>query len=589
MKLRFIIFFLLVYGSTYSQSIQILDNSKYHHFAERLAVFFPQAFTSSSALKQFDAEEIKKVGYEVYESLSEKDKSLYHDFINQYDLKKYASDNNSGEEIIKVDSVFYRYNNESSSDLKTHNTYKEQRPILKYFYKNPHHFLSVDAPSISIRANPIVKLEYGNASNQDQTIFQNTRGAEMSAVIDEKIYVFTRILENQQGFLPYMNQYIQRYNAIPQNGLYKIYKSNLLNDLSGYDFLNTVAYVTAPISKSIYVELGHGNHFIGNGYRSLLLSNFTNNYFYLKFDTKVWKFHYRNIFAELNAESANFGSGDKLITKKYMANHYLSIKPWHNFEIGLFESVIFNRENQFELQYLNPVIFYRTVEQFIGSPDNALIGLNTSLNIKNSIQLYGQLMLDEFNLGLFKQDGWWGNKYGIQLGGKYFNAFGIDQFDLMAEYNLVRPYTYSHNKPFDRPLSLSSYSNYNLPLAHPLGANFKEVIGNAKYNGIKKLMLEATLAYIKTGRNIDTLNFGQDILLNNSTRVNDFGNETLQGALNDILFLQFNASYELFTNYKLFINGSYRTSKSADVNYNYDNIYLGGGIMINMNFDKNIF
>lgn len=589
MKLRAIIILLLMYSDNYGQSIQILDNSQYHHFAERLAVMFPKQFTSSSAVKQFDSEGIKKVGQEVYEDLSFKDKKLFENLINQYDLKKQGIKNHKEEEIIKVDSLFYKYNDDASSDDNNNIEYKEQRPILKYFYKNPHHFLSIDAPSISIRANPIVKLEYGNASNQSQTIFQNTRGAELSAVIDEKIYVFTRILENQQGFLPYMNQYIERYNAIPQNGLYKIYKSNLLEDLSGYDFLNTVAYVSSPISKSIYVELGHGNHFIGNGYRSLLLSNFTNNYFYLKLDTKVWKFHYRNIFAELNAESANFGSGDKLITKKYMANHYLSIKPWHNFEIGLFESVIFNRENQFELQYLNPVIFYRTVEQFIGSPDNALLGLNTSLNIKGRIQLYGQLMLDEFNLGLFKQDGWWGNKYGIQVGGKYFNAFGIDQLDLMTEYNLVRPYTYSHNKPLTRPLSLSSYSNYNLPLAHPLGANFKEVIGNVKYNGINKLMLEGTIAYIKTGRNIDTLNYGQDILLNNTTRVNDFGNETLQGELNDILFLQLNASYELFTNYKLFMNASYRTSKSADLNYNYDNTYLGGGLMINMNFDKNIF
>lgn len=589
MKLRSIIILLLIYSNNYSQSIQILDNSQYQHFAERLAVMFPKQFTSSSALKQFDSEEIKKVGQEVYETLSDKDKKLFEELINQYDLKKITLSNHQEEEIIKVDSLFYKYNNETSVENKTSIEYKEQRPILKYFYKSPHHFLSIDAPSISIRANPIVKLEYGNASNQSQTIFQNTRGAELSAVIDEKIYVFTRILENQQGFLPYMNQYIDRYKAIPQNGFYKTYNSEVIGKLSGYDFLNTVAYVTAPISKSIHVELGHGNHFIGNGYRSLLLSNFTNNYFYLKFNTRVWKFHYRNIFAELQNESANYTDGDELIGKKYMANHYLSIKPWNNFEIGIFESVIFNRENQFELQYLNPVIFYRTVEQFIGSSDNAFIGLNTSLNIKNRIQLYGQLMLDEFNLGLFKQDGWWGNKYGIQLGGKYFNAFGIDQLDLMAEYNLVRPYTYSHNKPLDNSLSLSSYANYNLSLAHPLGANFKEVIGNVKYNGISKLMLEGTLAFMKTGRNIDTLNYGQDILLNNTTRVNDFGNKTLQGQINEVLFLQLNASYELFTNYKIFMNASYRTSKSADINYNYDNIYLGGGIMINMNFDKNIF
>ena len=65
--------------------------------------------------------------------------------------------------------------------------------------------------------------------------------------------------------------------------------------------------------------------------------------------------------------------------------------------------MVFARQNQFELQYLNPVIFYRMVEQILGSPDNAMIGLNVSYDIKNRIRVYGQLLLDELNLGLFKK------------------------------------------------------------------------------------------------------------------------------------------------------------------------------------------
>ena len=43
------------------------------------------------------------------------------------------------------------------------------------------------------------------------------------------------------------------------------------------------------------------------------------------------------------------------------------------------------------------------VEQILGSPDNAMIGLNVSYDIKNRIRVYGQLLLDELNLGLFKK------------------------------------------------------------------------------------------------------------------------------------------------------------------------------------------
>lgn len=588
MKYLTITAFLLFNMSLFSQTIQLPENSIFHHFADRMSVL--HQIDVSNAIRPYDAEQVKNNTFGIYQELSENDKNIFNNLINQYNLKKLEFlKYEQGEQKIQVDSLFYKYEPSSRPEVQDDLWYQEQKPVLKYFYKNPHHFLSIDVENFSLRANPIVKLEYGKSTNHTETIFQNTRGAELSAMIDNKIFIFTRILENQQSFQPYANQYINRYKAIPQNGFYKNYNSSVIGNLNGYDFLNTVAYVTAPISKSIGVELGHGNHFYGNGYRSLLLSNFSNNYFYLKFNTKIWKLHYRNIFAELSAESANFSPGDLLLDKKYMANHYLSIRPGKNFEIGIFECVVFNRTNQFELQYLNPVIFYRTVEQFIGSPDNALIGLNSNLNLLNKIQLYGQLMLDEFNLGLFKQDGWWGNKFGFQGGLKYFNLLNIDQLDFLIEYNTVRPYTYSHDKSGPNNLSLSSYAHYNLPLAHPLGANFKELITNVKYNGIKNLMVDATLSYMQIGRDRDSLNYGQDIMLNNTTRVSDFGNHTLQGEINNVLFLQLNASYEILTNYKVFLNSSLRNSTSKNNAYNYNNFYLGGGIMINMNFEKNIF
>ena len=77
-------------------------------------------------------------------------------------------------------------------------------------------------------------------------------------------------------------------------------------------------------------------------------------------------------------------------------------------------------------------------------------------------------MLDEFTAKeMFANNGYWANKYGIQLGGKYFDAFGVRNLDLQAELNMVRPYTYSH---YD---STSNYTHYNQPLAHPLGADFR--------------------------------------------------------------------------------------------------------------------
>ncbi len=562
-----------------------LTSEKYITFAENMAVRFPDKIKLSSAIKEYDVEKIIKVAYDNFDALSSADQRLFYDMINQYNHNKITIAKQVDK--VKVDSFFYSYTFDTSSiDV---NPYVEQKPLLKYFYKNPSHFLSVDAENFTLRADPIVQLAYGNASNYSNSVFRNTRGAEVSGYIDKKVYFYTRILENQEGFLPYVNQYIDSNKAIPQNGFYKPYKSGILSNVEGYDFLNAQAYVGLPISKSISLELGHGRHFIGNGIRSLLLSDFSNNYFYLKFNTNVWKLHYQNIFAELNSTSANFNGGDELIGKKYMANHYLSVRPFKSFEIGIFESVIFARENQFELQYLNPVILYRMAEQFLGSADNALIGINASYTIKNSIMLYGQVMLDEFNLELLKKDGWFGNKQGMQLGLKWFKPLNIQNLTAQVEYNAIRPYTYSHNRPANSPVSITSYSHYNMPLAHPLGANTSEIIFTLNYKPASKFSFDLTFAKMSVGRDKAGLNYGSNILLNTNSLVSEYGNKLLQGEKNDITFVRLNASYEIVKNYKIFIHPQYRNSVSKDAKYDFSNLYIGGGITINLDLDKNIY
>ena len=581
---KFVCIFLFAPLVVFGQGLNLVSEED-KNFAEKLTVLFPNDFPYASSIRSFNAEAVKEVALTHYQELSEGDKMHFKKLANQFDHKKF--DFGQGQNKEKVDKYFYRYTSDSSS--LGENFYNKQRPLLKYFYNSPYHFLSVDAKGFVLRANPIVQLSYGNASNHTDKVIQNTRGAELTAYIDDKVYIYTRILENQQSFLPYVNQYVEAYRAIPQNGLYKAYNSSILSSFKGYDFLNAQAHVGVPITKSISIEFGHGRHFIGNGLRSLLLSDFSNNYLYLKFNTKVWKLHYQNIFAELNSFGANTIAGDELIPKKYMANHYLSIKPFNNAEIGVFESVIFARENQFELQYLNPLIFYRLAEHFVGSPDNLLVGLNANYSLKNRAMIYGQLLLDEFNLGLFKQDGWWGNKFGYQLGLKYYNCFNIDQLDVQLEFNQVRPYTYSHNVALVSNPSyvVTSYTHYNMPLAHPLGANFREYWLKLKY-GKEKLKLEFDFCGMTTGRD-DINNYGSDPRINNTTRISDFGNAMLQGVKNDVMFLRLNASYEIFTNYKIFIQPQYRNSTSNDVNYNYQNLYLGGGLSINLDLDKNIY
>ncbi|MCF8238387.1 MAG: capsule assembly Wzi family protein [Saprospiraceae bacterium] len=450
-----------------------------------------------------------------------------------------------------------------------------RKPVWKTFYRTPANLWETQSPSFYVKVNPLLRFSLSQSGDQG-LFFANQRGIRIRGGIDERIYFATEILETQASFPDYVRDFTQYHRALPGNGLYKTYTSSVLDIENGLDYLNAQGYVGFRIIPHIHAQFGHGRHFIGQGYRSLLLSDFSNNYFYLKFLTRLGRFTYQNIFAELSASSANAISGDKLVPKKYMAAHYLGVDILPNLNIGLFESVVYNRSQQFELQYLNPVILYRSVEHLTGSPDNVLVGLNADWRFLKRFQLYGQVILDEFKFKEIFLDnrGWWANKYGFQAGIKAIDVAGIDHLDLQVEYNQVRPYTYQH---FD---SLSNYTHYNMPLAHPLGANFKELIVIGRYQPARRWVIQGRMMMASTGRDTNGQNYGSDLLRNYKSRIGDYDNTTGQGVETDIFLLGIDATYELFYHFYLQASFFNRMEKTASSERNVQ--MIGGGIRWNL-------
>src|SRR4030095_283672 len=230
--------------------------------------------------------------------------------------------------------------------------------------------------------------------------------------------------------------------------------------------------------------------------------------------------------------------------------HHLSINAAKWLNLGLFDAVIFGRENHFEFSYLNPIIFLRAAEQQNGSSDNAMIGMDFKANAGYQGQFYGQFILDEFVLKEIKAgNGWWGNKFGFQLGGKYIDVFDVKSLDVQGEVNFVRPFTYSH---FD---SVANYSHYNQPLAHPFGANFVEYIGILRYQPHPKWSGQFKMIFWKQGLDSANSNFGSNIFKINSTRSHgDYGYEFLGGVRTKGMNLSGLLSFEWKEN--MFLDGS---------------------------------
>ncbi len=433
-----------------------------------------------------------------------------------------------------------------------------RRPLWKALYREPASFLHYSSKKkglFDIRVNPVFDLRLGGESN-GRFVFSSARGVEVRGNIKKVFSFYFNVLGNAARPYSYVADEIRvgstnagtgmKYTYVPGQAYWKDYESKIFKFKDGIDYFDARGYVNVNVLKYLNISLGRDKFFIGDGQRSLFLSDNAAPYLFLKFDLQFWRIRYQSILAELTAQYPR--GGDILLPKKYLAAHHLTFKPWHGLTIGFYEGVVMQRSNHFELQYLNPIIFYRAVEHSIGSPDNVLLGADFKLNLFNHLSLYGQLMLDEFNFKyFFKGNGWWANKFGVQAGVKYIDL--APNLDAQLEFNYVRPFTYSHGGTIN-------FTHYNQPLAHPLGANFYEVIMQLHYQPIKELALNAKLSIARVGDdtlNLDNTwtNFGGDILQNSNggtTVSREFGNKMGQGAKGTITYFQLTGTYQPWHN-----------------------------------------
>ncbi|MEP6627204.1 MAG: hypothetical protein ABJA32_04430 [Ginsengibacter sp.] len=425
-------------------------------------------------------------------------------------------------------------------------SFLSKKPFWKSFYVTKPNLFEVNTKDFFLAVNPVINFQTAKESGNSSNVFLNTRGVTARGRIANKIGFSTMITENQERGPQFFQDRVNQFHAVPGVGFYKSFKK------TAFDYFDARGYVTFNATKYIDIQFGYDKNFIGDGYRSLFLSDDANSYLFLKLNTRIWKFNYQNIFMELMPQFQK--SGDNLLARKYAAMHHLSMNVTKWLNVGLFESIVFGRKQYFDFEYLNPIIFLRYAEGNVGSPDKAHVGIDFKANAAHKFQVYGQFLLDEFIAKqITKNNGFWANKYAYQLGAKYVDAFTVKNLDLQVEINRVRPFTYSH---YD---SVTNYTHYNQMLAHPLGANFQEYIGILKYQPAKKWYINARAIYYYQGLDSAGINFGSNPFELYTTRTKDFGYFVGDGRKVKCLNASLVVSYELKEN--LFIEGSYLMRK----------------------------
>ncbi|HEA29864.1 MAG TPA: gliding motility protein RemB [Leeuwenhoekiella sp.] len=510
-------------------------------------------------------ESIKTTAYHDNEYASQLNIPFSHQVYSRFDaeMNKVGTNSHTAGKPFVYGEVRKYYNFEAQKNRLL----KEKTFWLGRKFWNEH-MVTLQGEDYWFTVDPAADLMLGKetADNEDQDFtYNNTRALVFQGGLGKNLNFYTVFYESQGSFAGYFNRYARSLKPDGGNPAIVPGRGVASESRSGdFDYPIATGYLSYSPSTHFNIQLGHGKQFIGDGYRSLLLSDNASPYPFIKLNTTFWKFKYTNTFMSLRDVRPEV-TADGSFRTKYMANHYLSFNVSKRLNLGFFENVIWENENDrgVDLNYLNPVIFYRAIEFSTGSRGgNALIGLSAKYKFSDRFNAYAQVIIDEFSVdAITGRNKSYKNKQGVQLGVKYYDAFAIKNLQLQLEFNQVRPYVYSNNE-----ITLN-YGHNNQSMAHLWGASFSEFIAIARYER-DRWYGTGKVIYGKRGfetGNINDVYYGGSIYGNDENRPADTGNFIGQGNETTTFLGNLEVGYLLnpATNLKLYTTALYRSNKTV--------------------------
>jgi hypothetical protein len=432
------------------------------------------------------------------------------------------------------------------------------------------HLLQEKTKDYTIYFDILPDIQGGHEFNEKVLTWINTRGVQLGGTVGKNFFFYSSLYENQARFANYENNYISQLSFVPGQA----YDRNLPTS----DWAYVTALLGYTVNKNISIQMGEDKTFIGDGYRSVLLSDFAAPYPLLRLNATLFKnVQYTAMWAYLENQKAKqfdpFGNDRRM----WGAFHYIDWNISKKASLGFFNALIAEEANDsgighgFDFNYINPVYFTSSLQpsSTTSVPDHTLLGLNGKYNVLNKTTIYGQLLIDQTTQVSFgKRNAW-------QLGLRGSDLFTLPRLNYLFEYNTAKPYTYSNQN------AIVSYAQFCEPLAHPYGANFKEFVSLLNYS-IKRFDFQFQFDYAKYGLDLkngnSTLNEGSSIIeANNQNLPTGNINTTGQGLATTLHYAEGVVDYLINPKYnlRLELSGLLRTEKNTQTTTNTSQISFG--------------
>lgn len=177
---------------------------------------------------------------------------------------------------------------------------------------------------------------------------------------------------------------------------------------------------------------------------------------------------------------------------RYFAGHRLDIHLKDNLRLGFFETVIFGGPGrQIDLFYLNPILFFHAdqLNEFVD--DNTFMGIDFTYKPKTGWKLYGQLIVDDFQVDNKELADNEPNEIAFMLGSYAVNI--IDATDLRIEYTRVT------NRTFNQSHERNRYTFKNELIGSALGNDYDLFSSNITRWLNSNLNIGLNISYMRQG------------------------------------------------------------------------------------------